>query len=477
MHIDIHRCDRMKETELIRLREKYEKMLAEGHRCYFEPDEIEHIADSYEQEMEYEKSLQAAEHGLQLYPGNEVLLIRKARCLLVSERIDESAQVLALITEKGIEYHFVRSEIALLQGDDATALESFQAIIGLSDCTIEDCIDVLDICAELDKVYLLELFTPLVESRYDDVTPYWRELAILHEDLEEFDRAIELYNKILDVNSFSSDCWFSLAKVYARIKNYDSAIEACDFALAIAGDDENIIAFKGYCYYDSEQFYKAIEQFNIFLEATADKAVAYELIAESYGRMDLHEQAIENLLKAIELNDRSHDLYYQLAVNYYYMGHVDDAIANLYKAVACDDNDDEAHVFLGELLLQKHDYPSAYEHLLRTERTPIADTISATAFVDAAIHLQRYDEAIPVLTQLIDKEPYEPHFYFDIVLCYLQLGDYEQAARWVACSEEVSNETDVIDTLNEASRKAWKSIRERIAELRNVLKVYLNEDL
>lgn len=467
----------MKEAEILRLIEKYEKMLEEGHRYYFESEEIDVVADFYEQEMEYEKSLRAVVHGLELYPGNEMLLLRKARCLMALEQIEEAAQVLQLITEHGIEYHFVSSEIALLQGNDVAALSAFEHILKMSECTIEDCIDILDICAELDKSYLLESITPIVERTFDNVIPYWRELAILYEDTDLYDRAIELYNKILDIDSYSVDSWFSLAKVYARIKSYDSAIEACDFALAIAGDDESIIAFKGYCYYDNEQFHEAIEQFTLYLQSTTDKAVAYELLAETYGRLELHENAIDNLLKAIELNDRSHDLYYQLAVNYYYMGHIEEAITNLNKAVACDDSDDEAHVFLGELLLQKHDYQAAYEHLLRTERNPITDTVSATAFVDVAIHLQRYDEAIPVLTQLIDKEPYEPHYLFDIILCYLQLSDYETAAQWVAYSEKISKETDVIDSLDEISRKTWNSIRERISELRNILKVYLNEDL
>ena len=186
---------------------------------------------------------------------------------------------------------------------------------------------------------------------------------------------------------------------------------------------------------------------------------------------------IENLLKAVELNDRSHDLYYQLAVNYYYLGNIDEAIDYLYKGVSCDDTDIEAHVFLGELLLQKENYEEAYKHLSKSDFTPVTDTISATAYADVCIHLQKYNEAIDVLLQLIKQDTYEPHYLFDIILCYLQLGDYEKAAEWVAHSEKLSYNTEEIETLDESSRKTWFYIKERIEELRNILNVYLDEKL
>lgn len=467
----------MKESDIRLLRERYEKMLDEGTRYYFEPDELEMIADLYEQEMAYRKALQVISLGLDLYPNNEQLLLHKSRCLLSLGRVEDAANALAHTAERGIEYHFIKSEIELLRDNTDEACKSFCQIIATSDCTIEDCIDILDVCADNDCVDLLEQITPVVEKNFTDPSPYLRELAMLYEELEKDVPAIELYNKVLDINPFSTDDWFALSKVYARRKEYNKALEACDFALAINENDENIIAFKGYCYYDNEQYTEAAEQFTIFLQHTSDKAVAYELIAEAYGRMEQHEKAIENLLKAIELNDRSHDLYYQLAVNYYYTGEIDCAINYLHKAIACDDSDDEAHILLGELLLQKNNYKEAYEHLRRIERDPVTDTLSAAAFADACIQLQHYDEAIPVLEQLIEQEPYEPHHLFDIILCYLQVNDYEKAARWVAFSELQANNTEMIATLDDDTRKSWEAIKTRIDELRNLLSVYLDTQL
>lgn len=464
----------MKETDIRILRERYEKMLDEGTRCYFEPDELELIADLYEQEMSYRKALQVISHGLDLYPNNEQLLIHKSRCLLSLGRVEDAATTLAHTTERSIEYYFILSEIEILRENKDEVIKAFNSIISASDCVIEDCIDILDICADNDCIDLLEKIIPAIERNFTDASPFLREVAMLYEELEKDEQAIIFYNKVLDINSFSTDDWFSLSKVYARRKEYDKALEACDFALAIDESDENIIAFKGYCYYDNEQFAEAVEQFKIFLRHTSDKAVAYELIAEAYGRMEQHECAVEYLLKAVELNDRSHDLYYQLAVNYFYMGEKDSAIEHLYKAIACDDSDDEAHILLGELLLQKHLYEEAYNHLQRISRNPVTDTVSATAFVDACIHSQQYEEAIPVLEQLIEQEPYDPHYLFDITLCYMEMNEFEKASEWLANTELKANNADMIETLDDETRESWQSIKERIIELRTLLSVYLD---
>ena len=135
----------MKESDIRKLRERYEKLLEEGTHGYFEPDELDMIADSYEQEMSYRKALQVVSHGLQLYPSNEMLMLHKARCLLSLGRIEDAGRVLAAITEHSIEYHFTAAEWALMRDDDDSAVTSFCSIISDADATIEDCIDVLDI--------------------------------------------------------------------------------------------------------------------------------------------------------------------------------------------------------------------------------------------------------------------------------------------------------------------------------------------
>ena len=462
-------------SKIQELRKGFEEMLSSGISHYYELDDLEILAQSYEQESSFQMAFQVVAYGLELYPGNQLLLLCKAQYLLMLERVDEAKEVISTVVERSAEYYLLLSEIELVQGNEDASLAALDMLAGLPDCTIDLCIDILDICVDLDRIDFLSRFTHKVEARFDDASPYLRELALVYEEKENYNEAIELYNKILDINPFSTEDWFSLAKVHALCKDYDKAIEACDFALAINENDENVVAFKGYCLYDSERFSEAIEQFETFLQMTSDKAVAYELKAEVYARLEQHENAIEYLLKAIEIDSSNHNLYYQLAVNYYNMGELDNAVKYLREAISYNVTDREARIFLGEILLQKDEYEEAYKQLLYVDKDPITDIASAAAYADVCIQLQRYKEALYVLAQLVEKEPYEPHFVFDFILCYMQLGDYEAAADWVEYVEETSKNSELLETLDATTRQSWISIAKRIEELRNILKVYLDQ--
>ncbi len=467
----------MNEDALEKLRERFEQMLAAGEKYFFEADELECLANYYEQDMEFEKALQVISYGLSIYPNYDTLLMCKVHYLIVKGQIIEAQELLSTIVTRDVEYYLSLGEIELFNENDMSALAAFKSIIELSESTIEDCIDILDICVDFDRVDLLSHLTPLIETRYEDFIPYLRELAILYEDRDECEQAILIYNKILDINSFSYDDWFSLAKVHARLNEYDKALEACDFALAIKENDDIVVSFKGYCLYDCERFEEAIEQFKIFLDLTADKVVAYELIGEAYSRMEQHENAIKYLLQAAAIDEQNSDIYYQLAVNYYNMGNIDSAIKNLRQAVFYNEADREARIFLGELLLQKGDFVDAYKQLMCIDKHPITDTVEAIAYADVCIQLQRYEEALDVLEQLVEKEPYNLQFLFDMVLCYMQVGEYDKASDRVEHIEKLSHDIELINSFDDISRKEWVSVGERIEQLRNILKVYIDEQL
>lgn len=467
----------MKESDIQRAKKRYEKMLADGTCCYFEPEEIEAIADCYESELAFRKALQVVSHGLRIYPSNEALMLRKARCLLSLNRFEDALQSIARVSDLCVEYYLIHAEIELARNRKSEAWHYFKRAAECPEANADDCIEILDICAEYDCMELLEKFTEFCMSRIDNLVAYFRELALLYEDREEDEKAIVFYNKILDAEPYSADDWLALAKAYARLQRYPEAQEACDFALAIDENDESVISFKGYCYYDNKQYAEAAAQFLEFARLTSEKAVAYELVAEAYTRMEKHEQAVEYLQKAIRLSGGNNDLYYQLAVNYYYMGLTDLSIDSLNKAVACDDGDDEAHALLGELLVQQGEYNEAYSHLSHIAIDPADDTAAGAAFADACIHLERYEEAVDVLEQLAEKDPYELHYIFDIVLSYIHLGNNEKVVEWLGRAEMLAEDFQALDELDKEVRDVWQSFKSQVNTLRKLLRENLNEDL
>ena len=79
-----------------------------------------------------------------------------------------------------------------------------------------------------------------------------------------------------------------------------------------------------------------------------------------------------------------------------------------------------------------------------------------------------------MLEQLIEQEPYDPHYLFDITLCYMEMNEFEKANEWLANTELKANNADMIETLDDETRESWQSIKERFIELRTLLSVYID---
>lgn len=462
---------KINEEDIRNLCTRFEQMLKMGENSYFEPDEIDIIADYYEQSMLFDAALTALSYGLSLFPGNEMLLLRQARCQVSSGLLDEAADTLKHITEQGIEYHFVTAELAIVNGNIDEAIQLFHRIIDMEGSSIEECIDILDICADIDRIDILETLSPHIDARHSDATPYWRELALIYDDKEEFDKAVALFNKILDINSFSANDWFSLAKVHARNWQYDNALEAVDFAIALNENCDEYYAFKGYCYLNNEQYDNALKQYLFYLNLTTNKDVAHELIAHAYDCMNLNEKAVEHLLQAISINDHNANLYCQLGVSYRIMGQDDKVIECMYKALALNDDDEDAHLLLSEMLFYKKEFEEAYTHLKRVDLSTIpGKSFYMTIWANTCMNLQRYDEAVDPLLQLIEKDPYSPYLYHDLILCYMRLEQYDELTLWLDRAEKAAVEAEKIDSIPENTREQWSIIRRRIDSLRDLLR-------
>ena len=457
-------------------RERYEKMLAAGERVYFEADEIEDIADSYENEMAIRKALQVVVYGLSLYPGDEALLLRKAQYLLSLDRIEEAARTLSTVTDHSIDYYLVKGEVELLRGNDKEALVAFQTVINDDDCQPEDCIEVIDIAFDDNRPDIIDSLLSAMEKRIDDMTPIYRELALSCDERNDTEHAIKWYNKVLDLNPYSTDDWAELAKAYVRLRLFDEAIEACDFALAIDDKDKNMLLYKGFSYKLAGRSEEAVKQFKEFGQITSDKSVAYEYIAEVYMQDEMYEQAIEYLKKAIEENAHNGNAYYKLAVCYYSMEDNVAAIATLRKQLAYNDSDIMSHLFLGELLAQGGEYKEAYEHLMPYAKASVFDEVASVALADACIGLERYDEVVQLLEEFIVKFPSESDLYWSMILACIYSGRFADADEWMLRVEEMVQKVKSDKYGDKELCEKWEKIGQDLKTLRATIDKYINKN-
>ena len=91
--------------------------------------------------------------------------------------------------------------------------------------------------------------------------------AYSHALQERFDEAITLYNQLLDTDPYSTFYWEELGKIYFRREEYDKAIEAFEFVIAINGDECYYALYAvANCYFNIGNYERAEEYYHTIHE-------------------------------------------------------------------------------------------------------------------------------------------------------------------------------------------------------------------
>ncbi len=448
---------------------RYEAMRSGGDSHYFDTDEIVEIAEYYEAENNFAQVLQAVEFGLTLHPGSDALLLKQARAMLFLDRVDEARTIMAAVLDEGVEATLIRAEMHYFDNDPEAGHRLLLTLFNHQEVWEDECFDALDIYINYNHFEGMEEFVTRAETRLPDSRGLLREMAAAYEEKGNHDLAVAIYNRLLDKDPYSCIDWFALAKVEAMARHYDRALEACDFALAIQENDESVMLFKGYCYYDSGQYAQAVEQFLESLEFTEHKGVVYELVGECYVKMEAPDRALEYFGKALALDPDNANLHYQMATCHYDLGDSSKAVLALCETLRIDELDDEAHSFLGEILLEQGNYELSYRHLKRSLELNPNDEETLRFLCDACIQLDRFDEAIPPLEAVLQCSPYDLNARFNLIVAYAHQGQIEKAEELI----------DLIDTqieiglekpqLTDEERLQWNKAQEMLQSLKKLL--------
>ena len=90
---------------------------------------------------------------------------------------------------------------------------------------------------------------------------FWEIKAECLIELQNTNAAINIYNKLIDSDPYSTFYWEQLAHIYYMVNKYGRAIESFEYELAIGEEIEYANMMQGYCYYFLHNYGKAQEIF------------------------------------------------------------------------------------------------------------------------------------------------------------------------------------------------------------------------
>ena len=415
---------------------RYEEMLASDHTFYFEATELTDIAEYYAMQGDSEQAEEALDLALRLHPDNIDALIFKSRSRLINGHLAEARHILDSITDqRDREVMFLRAEVQLASHQYTQAEALLRSLIEEEDHEANAYVDIIDLLVDNNQHDMANLWIEEAIQRYPDHQVLAESAAYSHALQERFDEAITLYNQLLDTDPYSTFYWEELGKIYFRCEEYNKAIEAFEFVIAINGDECYYALYAvANCYFNIGNYERAEEYYHTIHERypeTADPLFHMGMCRINHGdddgALDYFTQALTTIPEGSE---EQAQIYSQMSLIFSRKGQHTKAVTYADEAIKICPNNAELIIKKGHELLTLGKYEESTTLFLKAielntdkaERTLIL--IAVSMLENGHCEMSHY-----MLRLLKDNPAIEPEMLYPY-LCFCE---------WTLRKEDFSN--------------------------------------
>ncbi len=276
----------------------------------------------------------------------------------------------------------------------------------------------------------------------------WNNLGNAYNGKEEYDKAIECYQKAISIKKDYHHAWNGLGNAYSDKEEYDKAIECYQKAISIKKDYHYAWNGLGYIYNNKEEYDKAIECCQKAISIKKDYHHAWNGLGYIYNNKEEYDEAIECCQKAISIKKDYHHAWNGLGNAYRYKEQYDKAIECCQKAISIKKDYHYAWDGLGNAYNDKEEYDKAiecYEKAISIKKdyhfawNGLGNTYSDKEEYDKAIEC--YEKAIS-----IKKDYYQA--WNNLGCIYLQIPSYPNAENALKKAWELSKNRIVGPAMN-----------------------------
>ncbi len=159
------------------------------------------------------------------------------------------------------------------------------------------------------------------------------EIALIYDELGNYDKAIEYYEKVLAIDIDNPICYYGLGTIYDNLNLYDEAIGYYKEAIRI--DEKYVEAhfFLANIYDEIKEMSLAIYHYQKVIEYNPDHFYGYLNLGSIYESMNQNETALSLFKIAESINEDNHLLYFNFGVVYRKLNQIDLSIDSYYRSL------------------------------------------------------------------------------------------------------------------------------------------------
>ena len=297
-------------------------------------------------------------------------------------------------------------------------------------------------------IVLLGLFSLSVSAAGFD----WERAVSLYKQ-GQFREALAEFQKVISEYPDHSDSWKYVGLSFYQLKDYKSALEPLDKALALKRKenrfDPDLYRALGQSHLALNQFEQSLPYFETLTKSQANVAVNFHLLGVAYSNLNRPEEAAAAFAKAAKLDPKDGDTFYYLGVQQFRTGKIEEAIVTLRSGLTADPKNIEMLGLLAESLLRQAavltDEKKAgamFEEAIRlgtTLKSLKDDAAAAELLGRAYLAAKKYAQAEPLLSKALaeTKQP-TAALYFNLGFALAQSKTWPRAAEMFTNADKLN---------------------------------------
>ena len=461
--------------EFQQLLARYKEMLQGDRTFYFEATELTDIAEYYAMQGDSEQAEAALDYALRLHPENLDALIFKARARLINGHPAEAHQILDGIADQGDrEVMFLRAELLLASQQHAKAEALFRTLIEEENYEADTFADIIDLLVDNGQSDMAALWIDEATKRYPNHRTLIESAAYSYTQQERLDEAIELYNQLLDIDPYSTFYWEELGKIYFRCEEYNKAIEAFEFVIAINGDDCYYALYAvANCYFNIGNYERAEKYYHTIHEHYPETVDPLFHMGMCRVNLSDDDKALDYFIQALttipEGSEEQAQIYSQMSLIFSRKGQHAKAAAYTDEALKICPNNTELIIMKAHELLCQGCYEESTELFLEALNHDIGNVERSLFLIGVSMLENGHCEMSHyILRMLKDNPAIEPEVLYPY-LCFCEWTLREENFRNTLAEALIQcpQKTYEIFSLPPAQGESADSMIERLARMNN----------
>lgn len=375
---------------------KFESMLKTNNIYFFDLVEFEEIIVYYLDAGKISLAKKALKLGLEQHPESIDIKLLKVELYLLENEVDKASVLLkriALVAPHNDEVFIQKATINSKKGLHKKAILNLKEALSFT----EDKIDVWSLMG-MEYLYLDDFknarisFENCIEADNEDYSALYN-IVYCFDMQQQHQEAIKYLLSYIDINPYCEVAWHQLGRQYFVLENYKEALIAFDYAVLI---DE------------------------FFLGGYLEKAKTLEELGN-------YQEAIDNYLITLELDDPTAYVYIRVGECYEKLEKIETAISYCKKAAHEDPLLDKAWILLTNLYFDQANYQKASYYITEALKIDEDNTLYWRRYSEINLKLNFFEEVVIGFNSCLRLGDNSLEIYIGLIDVFSFLGEFNDA--------------------------------------------------